>query len=121
VELTDPILSRFDCLVVLQDTVDPVADELLAKFVVGSHMRSIPTDEQVDIGRGEGEATRMQLEEEHNTNNPLMNDQDEVTIPQSLLRKYIQYARTAVHPQLKGFDQDKVAQLYVRARRGSGG
>ena len=119
VELTDPILSRFDCLVVLQDVVDPVADELLAKFVVGSHMRSTPTDEQQDIGKGEGEATRMQLEDENNKNNALLNDRDEVTIPQSLLRKYIQYARTAVHPQLKGFDQDKVAQLYSELRRES--
>ena len=26
----------------VKDTVDPVADELLAKFVVGSHLRSHP-------------------------------------------------------------------------------
>lgn len=40
VELTDPILSRFDILCVLQDHVDPVQDERLARFVVGSHVRS---------------------------------------------------------------------------------
>ena len=43
VELTDPILQRFDCLCVLQDTVDPVADERLASFVTESHMMSVPT------------------------------------------------------------------------------
>ena len=43
VELTDPILQRFDILCVLQDTVDPVNDERLATFVIGSHMRSHPT------------------------------------------------------------------------------
>lgn len=32
VELTDPILQRFDLLCVMQDTVDLVADERLAKF-----------------------------------------------------------------------------------------
>lgn len=42
VELTEPILSRFDVLCVVKDTVDPVMDELLAKFVVGSHLRSHP-------------------------------------------------------------------------------
>jgi DNA replication licensing factor MCM2 len=42
VELTEPILSRFDVLCVVKDTVDPVKDELLAKFVVGSHLRSHP-------------------------------------------------------------------------------
>ncbi|GMH49227.1 hypothetical protein TrLO_g9969 [Triparma laevis f. longispina] len=118
VELTDPILQRFDCLVVLQDTVNPVQDEALAKFVTGSHMRSSPTDELTDIGRGDGVATRLQQEEEEGEKD-LINDKNEVTIPQSLLRKYIQYARTSVHPQLKGFDQDKVASLYSDLRRES--
>ena len=118
VELTDPILQRFDCLVVLQDTVNPTEDEMLARFVTGSHMRSTPTEELADIGKGEGEATRLQMEEEAGEKD-LMNDKNEVTIPQSLLRKYIQYARTSVHPQLKGFDQDKVAMLYSELRRES--
>ena len=42
VELTEPILSRFDVLCVVKDNVDPVMDELLARFVVGSHLRSHP-------------------------------------------------------------------------------
>ena len=42
VELTDPILSRFDILLVVKDIVDPVMDEKLAHFVVGSHVRSHP-------------------------------------------------------------------------------
>lgn len=54
VELTEPILSRFDVLCVVKDAVDPVQDELLARFVVGSHLRSHPkfdpeTDE-MDVG-----------------------------------------------------------------------
>ena len=40
VELTDPILSRFDILCVVKDTIDSVLDERLARFVVGSHVRS---------------------------------------------------------------------------------
>ncbi len=46
VELTDPILSRFDILCVLQDHVDPVQDERLARFVVGSHVRSHKATQQ---------------------------------------------------------------------------
>jgi DNA replication licensing factor MCM2 len=45
VELTDPILQRFDILCVLQDTVDPIIDEQLAYFVVNSHIRSHPDSE----------------------------------------------------------------------------
>ncbi len=33
---------RFDCLCVVKDTVDRVADERLANFVVSSHRRSHP-------------------------------------------------------------------------------
>ena len=42
VDLTEPILSRFDILCVVRDVVDPVQDELLAKFVVGSHVKHHP-------------------------------------------------------------------------------
>lgn len=42
VQLTEPILSRFDILCVVRDNVDKAADERLARFVVGSHIRSHP-------------------------------------------------------------------------------
>lgn len=54
VELTDPILQRLDILCVLQDIVDPLADERLALFIVGSHQKSHPDrDEPQDGGVGE--------------------------------------------------------------------
>jgi DNA replication licensing factor MCM2 len=107
VELTDPILQRFDILCVLQDTVDYVADERLAKFVTTSHMRSVATR---DLANGE---TPPQAQEDQEERPDL--------IPQDLLRKYIQYARTNVRPVLRGntFDQEKVASLYVALRRES--
>ncbi|CAE7186886.1 unnamed protein product [Symbiodinium sp. KB8] len=52
VQLTDPILQRFDILCVLQDTVDPVRDEELARFVVASHVRSHPDAERDDAAAG---------------------------------------------------------------------
>jgi DNA replication licensing factor MCM2 len=106
VELTDPILQRFDILCVLQDVVDPVSDERLAQFVTGSHMRSVPTrtlrDNNADIF-------------------PRVEEERPDLIPQDLLRKYIQYARTNIRPVLRGntFDQEKVASLYVALRKES--
>ena len=41
-DLTEPILSRFDILCVVRDQVDPVEDERLARFVVESHIRHHP-------------------------------------------------------------------------------
>lgn len=40
-------------------------------------------------------------------------------IPQSMLRKYIQYARDRIHPQLTNMPEDKVAKLYADLRRES--
>jgi len=107
VELTAPILQRFDILCVLQDTVDPVLDERLAKFVTSSHMNAVATR---DLNNGEA------------TLPPSSNIAHKPgIIEQGLLRKYIQYARTNVKPDLRGnaFDQEKVASLYVALRRES--
>jgi DNA replication licensing factor MCM2 len=109
VELTDPILQRFDILCVLQDTVDPVADERLAMFVTSSHMRSVATSELANWERPAPIAE------------PDGPDVIPHILPQDLLRKYIQYARTNCRPSLRGntFDQEKVASLYVALRRES--
>jgi DNA replication licensing factor MCM2 len=109
VELTDPILQRFDILCVLQDTVDPVADERLATFVTSSHMKAIPTRDVVN-----GTVDLANGSTANPTNRPDIIDQE-------LLRKYIQYARTNVRPDLRNnaFDQEKVASLYVALRRES--
>ena len=47
VDLTQPILSRFDCICVVKDSVDVVKDERLAEFVVKSHRDTHP-DAQED-------------------------------------------------------------------------
>ncbi|KDQ53623.1 hypothetical protein JAAARDRAFT_197421 [Jaapia argillacea MUCL 33604] len=101
VELTEPILSRFDVLCVVKDTVDPVKDELLARFVVGSHLRSHPKFEEekdeMDVG------TTL----------------DADIIPQDLLRKYIMYAREKCRPKLYDLDQEKLSRLFSDLRRES--
>ena len=56
VELTEPILSRFDVLCVVKDTVDPVKDEMLARFVVGSHLRSHPNFDSKNEERHVGDS-----------------------------------------------------------------
>jgi DNA replication licensing factor MCM2 len=114
VELTDPILQRFDLLCVLQDTVDPVADERLANFVTGSHMKSVATSEYT---RGKANTP----DNDRNTEITGSGYSRAKIIPQDLLRKYIQYARTNVKPVLRGntFDQEKIASLYVALRKES--
>lgn len=51
VDLSDAILSRFDILCVVRDTVDETIDRKLAEFVVGSHVRSHPFFPQQEAER----------------------------------------------------------------------
>ena len=41
-DLTDPILSRFDVLAVVKDEINTEVDDQLAAFVINSHMKSHP-------------------------------------------------------------------------------
>jgi DNA replication licensing factor MCM2 len=48
VELTDPILSRFDILTVIKDEPSDYVDDALATFVLNSHMKSHPKIRQLE-------------------------------------------------------------------------
>ncbi|KAL4856536.1 DNA replication licensing factor MCM2 [Chlorella vulgaris] len=117
VELTDPILSRFDICCVIRDTVDPVNDERLAKFVVGSHAASHPDDiaaareaEEEALG-GSGAAAAA------GTAGAGSGTVDQLS--QQMLRKYITYAKQTCHPKLQTGDYDKIARVYAELRRES--
>lgn len=100
VELTEPILSRFDILCVVQDLADPILDEHLARFVVGSHMRSHPSYVPTEI-------------------DALRDPADPDIVPQDLLRKFIMYARDKVFPKINNVDHEKIEKLYSELRRES--
>lgn len=128
VELTDPILQRFDVLCVLQDIVDPVVDEQLAGFVVTSHMKSHPNH------RNELIAQQQQQNENENENEKEIDRErlaedtpdcsfeaegaysDEAAaarpLSQSMLKKYITYARAHVRPVIHGVDSEKVSTSF---------
>ncbi|KAJ3561705.1 hypothetical protein NPX13_g8842 [Xylaria arbuscula] len=111
VELTEPILSRFDILCVVRDTVDPSEDERLARFIVGSHSRSHPST----LGAGESQ----DMDQDQETTQESQTAPKEGEVPQELLRKYILYAREHCQPKLLHMDEDKVARLFADMRRES--
>jgi len=98
VNLTEPILSRFDILCVVRDIVDPEMDQKLADHVTLSHCRSHPDSEPLP--------------------EPKLEALDDL-IPQDLLRKYIMYSKRTCKPKLQEVDQDKIVQLYKELRRES--
>lgn len=108
VNLTEPILSRFDILCVVRDFVDENRDRQLAQFVTLSHMRSHPSN------RKSGPNDPHQQEKER-----LAKEAEISPIPQRLLMKYIHYAKSKHYPKLLNLDQDKVARVYADLRRES--
>ncbi|KAB5577528.1 DNA replication licensing factor mcm2 [Coniochaeta sp. 2T2.1] len=116
VELTEPILSRFDILCVVRDTVEPEEDERLARFIVGSHSRSHPLSQ---VGE---ESMEVEFESQQRSVHELVDERSrkkEGEIPQELLRKYILYARERCSPKLYHMDEDKVARLFADMRKES--
>lgn len=135
VELTDPILQRFDVLCVLQDIVDPLIDQQLASFVVNSHMRSHPDgtapecaadeieyDEDGPIlgaGDEKGNALRgMGMELTGSVPNMYLDD-GPAPLEQEMLKKYILYARTFVKPIIQSVNSEKIKCLYADLRQQS--
>jgi DNA replication licensing factor MCM2 len=103
VNLSDPILSRFDVLCVLRDESDPTKDEMLADHVVCSHMRSHP---EADAGDKRTQPRKQQRD---------LAGAD--PIDQDLLQKYIVYARKHVKPEVTDIDKDKLARFYQEIRQ----
>ena len=131
VDLTEPILSRFDILTVIKDEVDEETDDALATFVINSHMKNHPdvvrdllvpsTEHMTEEGQIRAEQTREYLDKNLLNETQLMKLQSEGAdqIEQALLRKYIIYARKYVHPTLSEIDKEKVTQFYADIRRES--
>ncbi|XWS20690.1 hypothetical protein CRYUN_Cryun31cG0124500 [Craigia yunnanensis] len=110
VELTDPIVSRFDILCVVKDVVDPVTDEMLAKFVVDSHFRSQPKGANID-----DKAFSESQEETQASAGPA----DSKILSQELLRKYMTYAKLNVFPRFHEKDMAKLTKVYADLRKES--
>ena len=48
VDLTDPILSRFDILSVIRDEPQEDVDDALATFVINSHIKNHPNSKKLE-------------------------------------------------------------------------
>ncbi|KEG14101.1 minichromosome maintenance (MCM) complex subunit [Trypanosoma grayi] len=145
VNLTTPILSRFDLLFVVRDEVNVELDEKLATFICHSHIRNHPRS-QDENKRAERElhdrlsklrhalenapteeerrAIEMQLQALRHTvlDKSLQEDEDpssDKPLPQQLLRKYILYAKAHCHPRVSNIDANTIARLYTELRQES--
>ncbi|XP_021108316.1 DNA replication licensing factor MCM2-like isoform X1 [Heterocephalus glaber] len=80
---------------------------MLARFVVGSHVRHHPSNKDEEGLAGSAQEPAMP------------NTYNVEPLPQEVLKKYIIYAKERVHPKLNQMDQDKVAKMYSDLRKES--
>merc|ERR1719198_1604099 len=102
VNLSDPILSRFDVLCVLRDEADAVHDERLADHVICSHIRSHPEANSDD------KQVKPKIQERASHIEP---------IDQELLKNYIVFARKHVFPKITSLDKEKLTNFYKLIRQ----
>lgn len=133
VDLTDPILSRFDLLAVVRDEVDEEYDDALATFVINSHIKNHPIilkrkrqiRENPNLAEHEKEqelAAADQVIQEKMMHCKISEQLDKAErdlMPQDLLKKYLIYAKRFVHPKLSEIDREKIASFYADIRRES--
>ncbi|KAE8668572.1 hypothetical protein F3Y22_tig00112293pilonHSYRG00235 [Hibiscus syriacus] len=100
VELTDPIISRFDILCVVKDVIDPVTDEMLAQFVVDSHFRS-----QSKGAINMDDKAFIESQEETRASAGLA---DSKILSQELLRKYLTYVKLNIFTRFHEKDMAKL-------------
>ncbi|KAK6029004.1 MCM2/3/5 family protein [Ostertagia ostertagi] len=127
VDLTEPILSRFDVLCVIRDTVDPVEDERLARFVVGNHIKLHP-NRQVSDDEASEEATgsvaitvrhvesMIRLSEAHAKLHlrAFVNDEDVQAATRIMLESFINTQKASIMRQMR-----KTFSKYLTANRSS--
>lgn len=106
VELTEPIISRFDIICVVRDENNEFKDTTLIKFVVRSHMKSHHDVEESELARIEEKDLKDKMEEYE-------------CIDQDLLKRYIVYARDRHVPKMSSQQQESIAKVYADMRRES--
>jgi DNA replication licensing factor MCM2 len=123
VELTDPILQRFDILCVLQDVVDPLSDEKLANHVICSHRRAECLSGKMDLvdlpSRVAPNLDNLSSGSRENETSHVDAVKAQEPLQQGFIRRFITHARTTCEPRLHSIDQDKISNLYADLRRES--
>jgi len=100
IDLSEPILSRFDILNVIKDESNSDLDYHLSTFVINSHIKNHPYHEKYVIPEN-------YLTESFPKNKELSPD---------FLSRYIKYAREKIRPELTEKNREMIRQFYVQLR-----
>ena len=113
IQLSSPLLSRFDLVFVLVDDANETADEALSHHVMRLHAQLAQGDAPRKRRKGEGGGGRTGL------HSGLPGDASSARLPPmppSLLRLYIAYARRYVHPTFTDEAKSALYHFYLSLR-----
>ncbi len=99
INLSPPILSRFDLILVIRDKPEKHADEIIAEYILNSHMQGYDdtfSEDEDDSGK----TLSVTLD----------------FIPMELLKKYIRYCKNNSFPKLTKKTAEKIRTFYVDMR-----
>ncbi|XP_057667383.1 DNA helicase MCM8-like isoform X4 [Diorhabda carinulata] len=111
-KMNSPMLSRFDLIFILLDTVNEETDWLLSKHVVSIHL------EQSERSRIQNNSVSIVESSNGNLRDRLKFDASKADlVPHNLFRKYIAYAQKYVKPQLSDDAKSVIKQYYLSLRK----
>ena len=114
IQLSSPLLSRFDLVFVLVDDANEIADEALSEHVMRIHAQLAEGDRPLKRrkkGRGPGSAPPRSSRAFPDSSALRL-----PAIPPSLLRLYIAYARRYVHPTFTDEAKSALYHFYLSLR-----
>eukprot|EP01056_Protomagalhaensia_sp_Gyna25_P005457 Protomagalhaensia_sp_Gyna_25__5456@NODE_717_length_2785_cov_3_345594_g559_i0_p1_GENE_NODE_717_length_2785_cov_3_345594_g559_i0NODE_717_length_2785_cov_3_345594_g559_i0_p1_ORF_typecomplete_len449_score69_32MCM/PF00493_23/2_9e86MCM_lid/PF17855_1/5_5e20Mg_chelatase/PF01078_21/2_5e09Sigma54_activat/PF00158_26/6_4e06Sigma54_activat/PF00158_26/6_2e03AAA_5/PF07728_14/6_5e06AAA_3/PF07726_11/4_5e05Sigma54_activ_2/PF14532_6/0_0028AAA_22/PF13401_6/0_14AAA_22/PF13401_6/3_5e02NACHT/PF05729_12/0_23RuvB_N/PF05 len=126
VDLTEPILSRFDIVAVVRDQSFPAHDEHLASHVLGSHIDAHPdADDRASTSTVfgnpfQGDNFKDEPDETLDENGFPKWIQGKSRIPETVLRQYIIYARRYCRPELRPNGHKRLVDFYAKMRSALG-
>lgn len=107
VNLSDPIISRFDILCIIRDVIGG-DDKVMGDFIVNSHMK---------LSKDENE--KEKITDYAGSNGLTKDEHGNDVMTQEMLKKYIIYARQHCFPMVREMDKEKISRLYSDLRRES--
>lgn len=114
--LSEPILSRFDVLCVLKDEFNLDHDRNLANFIINSHARSHPDNIYEEQTSSTPNVNPVFMGENKNFGSYTTSANSAPKLSQAMLKKYMMYAKNNYKPRLTESCRQKIQNFYVKLR-----
>ena len=111
INLSPPLVSRFDVIWLLTDDPDENKDAKIANHIIKNRLRGVS-----ELLVNEGSAPDPSKSSAELKTSP----DDSEMLPRELIRKFIAHAKRTVHPNLTDEARDSIVKFYIETRKKGG-